>query len=87
MNSGSFDLNNFKKTVNALEDRVGVYEIVFHPASVDEELMREYRHWKYDWTADFLTLTSPDIKNLIKEKNIELLNFRFLGRGHGHGNG
>ena len=79
LHSGSFNFTNFKKTINVLENRAGVYEIMFHPAIVDTELMCKYRHWKYNWAADFLTLTSPDIKRFVKEKNIKLLSFRSAG--------
>jgi predicted glycoside hydrolase/deacetylase ChbG (UPF0249 family) len=85
LHSGSFDSADFKKMLGALENRAGVYEIMFHPAIIDAELIRRYRHWKYNWAADLLALTSPDIKAFVKEKNIKLLNFRSAGEKYEHG--
>ena len=53
----------------------GMTEITCHPGIYDEEAKR-YDYWKYEWEGELRALTSPNIKKIIKDLNIQLVNFR-----------
>jgi hopanoid biosynthesis associated protein HpnK len=53
----------------------GVTEIVCHPGVYDEETKR-YDRWGYEWDKELRALTSPDIKEIIRDLDIELVSFK-----------
>lgn len=59
----------------------GVTEINFHPGVNNQHLREKYKTWKkyssyeYDWEREFRILLDPDLKALIKDNKITLVNY------------
>jgi len=50
----------------------GLYEIMCHPGCYDQEELKRWLYWKYDWEAELKALQSPRVKDLILELKTNL---------------
>ena len=53
----------------------GLYELSCHPGEADEETLREYGHWNYQWAGELEALTAPETRRLLQEQGIVLTSF------------
>ena len=76
--SGKLSLDYLRRKLPALEsDRV--FELMCHPGYTDEREVKNSKHLAYhDWQGELDTLTSPDMKHLLKENGICLVGYRHL---------
>lgn len=51
----------------------GVYELMCHPGNSDQDGVHD--HWDYHWREELDALTDPDIKNYLRQKEIELISY------------
>lgn len=73
LNSGHLSEQNLMQVFKKINN--GITEIICHPGVYDEEAKR-YNYWKYEWDGELKALTSPNIKKIIKDLSIQLVNFR-----------
>lgn len=70
--SGDLDRNSFKQYISKLKP--GVTEMVCHPGTTN--VNKRYSLWNYNWQKETDTLIDITIINMIKQLNIELINFK-----------
>lgn len=65
----------YYKLVNLLSKiMLGTTEIICHPGyNVNES---RYLHWQYQWEQEMTALINPHLKELIRDLNIELVNWK-----------
>ena len=62
----------------------GITEINFHPGKNNQDIRKKYNiwdmhsSWKYDWEKEFRVLIDDNLKTLIKENKITLVNYSVL---------
>lgn len=52
----------------------GVTEVMMHPATVNDEITA-ISNWEHDFVAEFEAASSEEVAELLKKKNIEIINF------------
>ena len=72
---GNLNKENLLKIFRLLPE-FGVCEVMCHPGLDDPASY--YSHWNYNWGVELKALTDPEISNFIKEKGIDLINFKDL---------
>ena len=58
----------------------GITELVCHPGLGDEALSAEY-HWGYGWDRETSALCDPRVREILRERGVELRSFSELGAG------
>ena len=58
--------------------REGTTEIMMHPGTANEELVRDCG-WQHDFEEELSAILSPKVANLAAEEGVEVVNFQALG--------
>lgn len=69
---GRFNLEMWKALIPQIAE--GVTEIMVHPGENDD-ILRSETKWAYAWQSELEALTHPDVHSLIKQNDIQLVNF------------
>ncbi len=75
MNGGHMTEETVLSILESVKTRVGSHEIMVHPGRSNTALAQDYS-WQYMWEEEAKMLTSPRIKDWIKEHSIQLINYR-----------
>lgn len=57
----------------------GTTEVMLHPGT-DNKILKNFCDWEHDFEEELNAVTSPKILNLLREKNISVINFKNLSR-------
>jgi len=70
---------NEKKLCHILQNlKPGVHELLCHPAHPDFHMEKKYGHWKFEWEKETAALISPQVKQIINDRQIMLTDFSAL---------
>jgi chitin disaccharide deacetylase len=72
---GNFNADNWRALIPQL--REGVTEVMVHPGA-DNSALQSATHWNYHWEQELAALTDPNLKQLIQDHGIQLVNYRDL---------
>ena len=72
INSGGLDEKILLGILNALP--LGNGELFCHPGLTTNSWQARYK-WKYNWASELKALTSPAVKTLVKDLNIQLIHY------------
>lgn len=72
---GQMNLARLKRVLDSLPD--GDAEVMTHPGMNGASLAAVFS-WQYQWESELQALTSPEIRQLIKQRSIKLISFREL---------
>lgn len=68
---------HFKDIVNHLKP--GTTEVMMHPGVDNERLLKDCG-WDHDYEAELASILSPEIQEMIKKKNVKVVNFGDIDR-------
>ena len=74
--SGTLTEDRLLRILGRVSD--GTTELVCHPGRVDLACRETYSHWGYQWEAELDALTSESVGDILRAKNIELINYHAL---------
>jgi predicted glycoside hydrolase/deacetylase ChbG (UPF0249 family) len=55
-----------------------IVEVMLHPGHRDDDTVRRYGHWRYQWERDFALLIDPALRDALAARGIEPTSFRAL---------
>ena len=56
----------------------GTTEVMMHPGVDNERLLKDCG-WDHDYEAELASILSPEIMDMIRKKNVKVVNFGELG--------